>query len=333
MWCAGALTGPELWSLVSAKALDSLKNSAAAIPSWDLTERQLCDLELLLTGAFAPLSGYHSRADYESILRDLRLADGTLWPLPVVLDVSEAFATQVEPGSSIALRDAEGVLLAAMDVTDKWSADREAEALALYGTAEASHPGADRLLHRTHPVYLGGRVRGVQLPTHYDFPHLRLTPAEVRQQFARMGWRRVAAFLTRNPLHRLQYETTQRGARAADANLLALPIVGPTQPDDVDFYTRLRCWEEGLPHFPEHHVLLAALPLAMRLAGPREALLQAIVARNYGCTHVIVGPHQGGAVRDEAGRPTYPAGAARALLEVHADELGDPSNQTLGLFL
>jgi sulfate adenylyltransferase len=314
------VTNPSL--LVPATDLGCLKESAAALPSWDLTERQLCDLELLLTGAFAPLAGYHSRAAYESVLREMRLADGTLWPLPVVLDVSEAFAAQVEPGASIALRDAEGLLLAVMEVGDKWVADREAEAGVLYGTTDASHPGADQLLHRTHPVYLGGRMRGVQLPTHYDFPQLRLTPAEVRQQFARLGWRRVAAFLTRNPLHRLQHETTCRGARIGDANLLVLPIVGPTQPDDVDFYTRLRSWEEGLPHFPEHHVLLSALPLAMRLAGPREALLQAIVARNYGCSHVIVGPHQGGAVRDESGQPFYAPGAALALLESHAGELG-----------
>jgi sulfate adenylyltransferase len=300
----------------------SLKDSAAALPSWDLNEHQLCDLELLLTGAFAPLTGYHSRADYEAVLRDMRLADGTLWPLPVVLDVSEAFAAAIAPGTSIALRDAEGVLLAVMDVSDKWLPDREAEARVVYGTVAASHPGADQLLHRIHPVYLGGRVRGAQLPTHYDFPQLRRTPLEVRAQFSRMGWRHVAAFLTRNPLHRLQYETTRRGARAADANLLVLPIVGATQPGDVDFYTRLRCWEEGLPHYPEHHVLVSALPLAMRLAGPREALLHAIVARNYGCSHVIVGPHQGGAVRDEAGLPFYPPGAARALLDAHSEELG-----------
>ena len=300
----------------------ALKAAAAALPSWDLNPRQSCDLEMLLNGGFSPLAGYLGRADYARVLAEMRLADGTVWPLPVVLDVTEAFAATVEPGQPVALRDAEGVLLAVLEVSDKWQPDRAAEAQAILGTTDERHPGAYDLLHNRNPVVLGGRVRGVALPTHYDFPVLRQTPAEVRASFARRGWRRVAAFLTRNPLHRLQYETTTRGARMADANLLVLPIVGPTQPDDVDLYTRLRCWEEGLCHFPEDHAEVAALPLAMRLAGPREALMQAIVARNYGCTHVIVGPHQGGAVRDEAGKPFYAPEAAKGLLDALAGEIG-----------
>ena len=308
--------------LAASTEIAALKYDAAALPSWDLTPRQLCDLEMLLNGGFSPLAGYMGRADHERVLADMRLANGTIWPLPVVLDVSEAFAANVEPGQSVALRDAEGVLLAVLDVTDKWSPDLTAEAQAVLGTSDESHPGAHTLLRERHPVCLGGRVRGVALPSHYDFPMLRQTPAEIRASFLRRGWRRIAAFLTRNPLHRLQYETTMRGARLADANLLVLPIVGPTQPDDVDLYTRLRCWEEGLRHFPEDHADMAALPLAMRLAGPREALLQAIVARNYGCTHVIVGPHQGGAVRNEAGKPFYEPQAANALLESIAGEIG-----------
>jgi len=314
-----ALPPPLLAIDTEATALNAL---ALTLPAWALNEFQRCDLELLLTGAFAPLAGYHTRPDFDGVLANMRLADGTLWPLPVVLDVSADFAATVVPGASIALRDAEGVLLAVMEVSDLWAANPQAEALAIHGTTDAKHPGVDRLLHHTNAVYLGGRVRGVQLPTHYEFPALRVTPAEVRASFARRGWRRVAAFLTRNPLHRLQFETTMRGARLADANLLVLPFVGPTQPDDVDLYTRVRCWEVGLHHYPEEHVLLAALPLAMRLAGPREALLQAMVARNYGCTHVIVGPHQGGAVRDDAGTPFHHPGAAHELLAAHADELG-----------
>jgi sulfate adenylyltransferase len=303
-------------------AIAVLKAAAAALPSWDLNPRQSNDLEMLLNGGFSPLPGYMGQADYKRVLAEFRLADGTVWPLPVVLDVTEAFAATVEPGQSVALRDAEGVLLAVLDLADKWQPDRAAEAQSILGTTDERHPGAHDLLRNRNPVYLGGRVRGVALPTHYDFPVLRQTPAEVRASFARRGWRRVAAFLTRNPLHRLQYETTTRGARMADANLLVLPIVGPTQPDDVDLYTRLRCWEEGLRHFPEDHAEVAALPLAMRLAGPREALMQAIVARNYGCTHVIVGPYQGGAVRDEAGKPFYAPEAAKGLLDALAGEIG-----------
>jgi sulfate adenylyltransferase len=308
--------------LGSESDIAALNTAAATMRSWDLNARQLCDLEMLLNGGYAPLPGYMARPDYERVLSEMRLADGTVWPLPVVLDVNETLAATVEAGQPVALRDAEGVLLAVLDVTDKWQADRAAEAQAILGTTDERHPGVHDLLHNRNPVYLGGRVRGAALPTHYDFPVLRQTPAEVRASFARRGWRRVAAFLTRNPLHRLQYETTTRGARLADANLLVLPIVGPTQPDDVDLYTRLRCWEEGLCHFPEDHAEVAALPLAMRLAGPREALMQAIVARNYGCTHVIVGPHQGGAVRDEAGKPFYAPEAAKRLLDSLAGEIG-----------
>lgn len=315
-------TSPSPLLSANPAEIAALKSAAAPFPSWDLNPRQSCDLEMLLNGGFSPLAGYLGRADYARVLAEMRLADGTVWPLPVVLDVSEAFAATVEPGQSVALRDAEGVLLAVLEVSDKWVADHAAEAQAILGTADERHPGAHDLLRNRNPVLLGGRVRGVALPTHYDFPVLRQTPAEVRASFARRGWRRVAAFLTRNPLHRLQYETTTRGARMADANLLVLPIVGPTQPDDVDLYTRLRCWEEGLRHFREDHAEVAALPLAMRLAGPREALMQAIVARNYGCTHVIVGPHQGGAVRDESGRPFYAPEAATALLDALAGEIG-----------
>lgn len=309
-----SLIGPEL-------AVAELRSAAPGMPSWNLTARQLCDLEMLLNGGFSPLPGYMGRADYERVLAEMRLSNGTVWPLPVVLDVAAAFADSVAPGQSVALRDAEGVLLAVLDVADKWQPDMETEAQALFGTTDERHPGVWELRGR-HPFCLGGRLRGAALPTHYDFAVLRQTPAEVRASFARRGWRRVAAFLTRSPPHRLQYETTTRGARMADANLLVLPIVGPTQPDDVDLYTRLRCWEEGLRHFPENHAEIAALPLAMRLAGPREALMQAIVARNYGATHVIVGPHQGGAARDDSGRPFYASEAAKALLEKLADEIG-----------
>ena len=263
---------------------EALKREAAQFVSWDVNERQAFDLEMLLSGAFAPLRGYLGRADCERVMEEMRLQDGSIWPLPVTLDVSEEFAAKVESGQAIALRDAEGVLLAVMQVQDKWVPDRLQQAQAVYGTSDEAHPGVHALLRRTHPACLGGPLRGVQLPVHYDFTYMRLSPREVRREFAKRGWRRVAAFLTRNPLHRLQFETTTRGARAADASLLVLPIVGPTQPGDIDFYTRLRCWEEGMRRYPEHHALLCALPLAMRLAGPREAALQAIVARNYGCT-------------------------------------------------
>lgn len=316
------MTDPSTHLPARTEESSRLKAEAAAMASWDLDQRQLCDLELLMNGAFAPLAGYMGEADFRRVLSELRLADGTVWPLPIVLDVSEDFGCRVAPGESIALRDAEGVLLAVLDVSHKWNADHASEALLVLGTADDQHPGAYDLLHNRHPVYLGGRLRGVQLPTHYDFSRLRLTPAEVRAEFARLGWRRVAAFVTSNPPHQLQYQTTVRGAREADANLLVLPVAAPMLPDDMDMYTRLRCWQEGLHRYPEEHALVAVLPLATHMSEPRDAVLQAIIARNYGCSHVILGPHQGGAARDQGGTPFCPPEAAKSLLESLAGEIG-----------
>jgi sulfate adenylyltransferase len=289
--------------------------------SWDLTERQICDVELLLNGAFSPLEGFLGREDYDGVVRDMRLASGVLWPVPITLDVTEAFAAKVAEGDTVALRDPEGVLIATLEVSDIWTPDRAAEARGVFGTEDSAHPGVNFLLNRSNPVYLGGRLHGVEAPMHYDFKHLRDTPREMRDRFAKLGWRKVVAFQTRNPMHRAHQELTFRAAREVEANLLIHPVVGMTKPGDIDHYTRVRCYENILKAYPEQTTSLSLLPLAMRMAGPREAVWHAIIRKNYGCTHFIVGRDHAGPGNDSKGKPFYGPYDAQELMKKHAEEL------------
>lgn len=299
-----------------------LKAESRDWPSWELTPRQLCDLELILNGGFSPLHGFLGRADWESVCGSMRLANGTLWPVPVNLDVPEEIARKLGQTNRLALRDPEGVLLGALHVDEVWQPDRRAEAEAVYGSTNCEHPGVAFLLRETHPWYVGGRVEGVQLPIHYDFTRLRFTPAEMRSEFSRLGWSKVVAFQTRNPMHRAHCELTRRAMDEAKANLLIHPVVGLTKPRDVDYFTRVRCYQALLPHYPKGIVKLGLLPLAMRMAGPREAVWHAIIRKNYGCTHFIVGRDHAGPGADSSGRSFYDPYAAQALLQEHEVELG-----------
>jgi sulfate adenylyltransferase len=290
--------------------------------SWELTPRQLCDLELLLTGGFSPLQGFMTRADYENTCSNMRLADGRLWPIPVVLDVADEFAKSIGEGSTIALRDSEGVMLAALHVDEVWQPDRMAEVRAVYGTTSREHPGVEYLLDRTYPWYVGGRLEGLRLPSHYDFRSLRLTPSELRAAFVKLGWRRIVAFQTRNPMHRAHYELTLKAARKEEANLLIHPSVGMTRPGDVEYYVRVRCYQALLPRYPKDTVMLSLLPLAMRMAGPREALWHAIIRKNHGCSHLIVGRDHAGPGNDSSGKPFYGPYDAQELLRKHQQEIG-----------
>ncbi len=298
------------------------KTRLAGYPSWDLTPRQICDLELLLCGAFSPLEGFMGQADYDRVVEEMRLADGLLWPIPITLDVDREFGEKIEPGRRIALRDPEGVPLAVLEVTDRFTPDRRREARSVYGTESSDHPGVRYLFEQAGPVCLGGRLLGLEPPVHYDFKHIRDTPQELRGRFRKLGWRRVVAFQTRNPMHRAHYELTFRAAREVEANLLIHPVVGTTKPGDVDHFTRVRCYEKILRHYPEQTTLLSLLPLAMRMAGPREALLHGIVRRNYGCTHLIVGRDHAGPGSDSNGDPFYGPYDAQELFAAHQEELG-----------
>ncbi|MFQ5876709.1 MAG: bifunctional sulfate adenylyltransferase/adenylylsulfate kinase [Acidobacteriota bacterium] len=300
----------------------AIRRESRGWSSWILTPRQICDLELLLTGGFSPLRGFMRRADYESVVSGMRLEDGLLWPIPITLDVPEPLARQLSPGSSLALRDPQGIMLAALRIEEVWKPDREEEARRVYGTTAVEHPGVAYLLEQAHPWYVGGPLEGLELPAHYDFRELRLTPAELRSEFARLGWRRIVAFQTRNPMHRAHQELTLRASTEAGANLLIHPVVGMTRPGDLDHYTRVRCYQAILPRYPEHTVKLSLLPLAMRMAGPREAAWHAIIRKNHGCSHFIVGRDHAGPGAAPGGRPFYGPYDAQHLMEEFREEVG-----------
>ena len=299
-----------------------LKEASRDFPSWDLTARQICDLELLMNGAFSPLTGFMTREDYAPVCSDMRLADGTLWPMPITLDVSEEFASGVSVGDRVALRDPEGVMLAVLHVEDVWQPDKEAEARQVFGSTNAEHPGVAYLMDRAGAVYLGGRVEGLTLPHHYDFKALRLSPRETRDLFQTAGWDRVVAFQTRNPMHRAHQELTLRAADEVAGHLLIQPVVGMTKPGDVDHFTRVRCYQALLENYPAGVGQLALLNLAMRMGGPREAVWHAIIRKNHGCTHFIVGRDHAGPGSDSEGNPFYGPYDAQELMREVADDLG-----------
>jgi sulfate adenylyltransferase len=315
--------GGELKELyLDAPAAEAEKKKARDYVSWDLTERQVCDIELLLNGGFSPLDGFLTREQYDGVVKNMRLPSGVMWPMPITLDVSTEFAAEVTSGQTIALRDPEGVLIATLDVSDNWTPDKSEEARSVYATEDEKHPGVNYLMNIANPVYLGGKLRGVEAPSHYDFRGLRDTPAELRERFRKLGWRKVVAFQTRNPMHRAHQELTFRAARDNEANLLIHPVVGMTKPGDVDHYTRVRCYEHLLAQYPEQTTALSLLGLAMRMAGPREALWHALIRKNFGCTHFIVGRDHAGPGDDSNGNPFYGPYDAQAMMKEYADDLG-----------
>ena len=314
--------GGDLKNLyLSADAASKEQDAAREYASWDLTERQLCDIELLLNGAFSPLEGFLNQADYDSVVARMRLTSDVLWPMPITLEVREEFSSKIKSGDKVALRDLEGVVIATIEVGDIWTPDKKIEAESVYGSSDEAHPAVHYLNNIANPVYVGGKLAGIETPTHYDFKHLRDGPAEMRDRFRKLGWRKVVAFQTRNPMHRAHQEITLRAARDIEANLLIHPVVGMTKPGDVDHFTRVRCYEHILDRYPDQTTMLSLLPLAMRMGGPREAMWHAIIRKNFGCTHLIVGRDHAGPGKDSNGEDFYGPYDAQALLEEHADEL------------
>jgi sulfate adenylyltransferase len=308
--------------LVGPDQAEVLKNASGGFASLTLTQRQQCDLELLMNGAFTPLSGFMGQADYDSVVESLRLADGTLWPIPVVLDVTEDFAEKLSIGDKVALRDGEGFMPAVLTVEDIWRPDRAREAEFVYGSTDPAHPGVRYLQDSVNAVYLGGRIEGVQAPLHHDFENLWDSPAEMRALFQKLGWRRVVAFQTSKPMHRLQHDITLKVAKELQANILLHPTVGMTKPGDLHYYARVHCYQAIRQHFPHNLAMLSLLPLAMRMAGPREALWHAIVHQNYGCSHMIVGPkHAGPPLPADATGPQYEAADYCELFDAQKSQL------------
>lgn len=311
--------------LVTGARAAELRKTVQDAPAIDLTERQLCDLELLICGGFSPLRGFMNEADYESVCASMRLADGTLWPIPVTLDLPQDIAAGLRSADKVALRAPAGSVPAVLTVTDIYRPDKTAEAVQVYGTTNTEHPGVAHLLRDTGTLYVGGTVEALSLPVHDNFRELRRTPVQLRDELVRLihdERPNVVAFQTRNPMHRAHYELTMRAVRERNAVLLLHPVVGPTKPGDIPADVRVKCYQALLPYYPEGVVTLSVLPLAMRMAGPREALWHAIIRKNYGCSHLVVGRNHAGPGTDSAGNPFYGPCEAQELFAAHQEEIG-----------
>ena len=322
--CEGKLITPYGGSLVSAivsrEEAEGLREEATVLPSIQISDRAACDLELIATGGFSPLDRFMGKDDFRSVVDCMRLADGTLFPIPVTLPVPHDVGVALD--GRVALRDSYNNLLAIMDVEDVYEWDLESTATGVFGTLDVRHPLVAEM-HRWGRINLSGRLRVLDLPLHYDFRELRTTPEQTRATLARTGRHNVVAFQTRNPLHRVHEELTKRAAAAVDGVLLLHPVVGLTRPGDVDHYTRVRTYRALTERYYEKdRVLLSLLPLAMRMAGPREAAWHAIIRRNYGANHLIVGRDHAGPGLDSYGEPFYGPYDAQQMVEQHADELG-----------
>ncbi len=312
----GELSNP----IVDSERAEVLKQIAMNLPDITLNDYQICDLELLATGVFSPLKGFAVRADYESILDRSCLQDNTIWPIPICLDVPETLARNLEAEQSVALRDPEGFLLAVLHIEDIWQPNKKLEAEKVYGSVDLSHPGVHYLTQNTGDFYIGGTVEVISPPLHFDFKQLRLTPAEIRNLYKKLGWQRVVGFQTRNVIHRPQFEVTLEAMKQAKANLLLLPIDGMTMTGDFDYFTRVRCLREIMRHYPPESFLMTLLPLYMRLAGPREAVLNTIIAKNFGCTHFVIG-HSHAEPRN-SGEGFYDSAQTRQFAEEMSQQIG-----------
>ena len=291
-------------------------------PSWTLRDRQINDLELIINGAFAPLTGFMNEDDYNSVVKTMRLVSEKLFPMPITLDVSKDFASNISKGDFVALRDPEGLIIAALHVESIFQPDLLLEAQEVFGTNDVAHPAVDFLLNQSQLVYLGGRIIGLNKPRHFDFLDIRQDPSELKDQFKKNGWDKVVAFQTRNPMHRAHFEILSAAALEANANILIHPVVGLTKPGDVDHYTRTKCYKEIIKKFDEGTATLSLLPLAMRMGGPREALWHAIIRKNYGVTHFIIGRDHAGPGKDSSGIDFYGPYDAQDLVEKYKDEIG-----------
>ncbi len=308
--------------LIDEAAAEALKLESEKFQAITLSQRQQCDLEMLMNGGLSPLTGFMTEAMYDSVLASTRLPDGVLWPIPYYLDITENEAEDIVIGSRLALRDTEGFMPAALTVESIWTPDKHKEAQAIYGTQDPAHPGVDYLYHSVNNVYIGGTIEGVQLPFSYDFETLRHTPEDLRLKFVKLGWSNIVAFHTSKPMHRVHYEMTMRAAKTANAHILIHPVIGMSKPGDLQYNARVHCYQAILKHYPQSLVTLSLLPVAMRMAGPKEALMNAIIRQNYGCTHYIVGTEHAAPpnVRDNAGR-FYASGSAQQYVQQFADEL------------
>ena len=314
----GKLCSPML----NKKYLGEVNNDILHLKSWTLTDRQLCDIELILNGGFSPLDGFMNQDDYNSVCEKSRLKNNLLWPIPITLDINNSLADKLDANEKIVLRDKEGFAIALLTVNDLWHPDKDKEAHHIYKTTDIYHPGVNVLLNDTHPTYIGGSIKGIHNPKHYDYPELRHTPFQLREFFNKSGWSNVIAFQTRNPMHRAHVELTKRALNENNAKLLIHPAVGLTKPGDVNHYTRVRCYKNILSKYDNDMTALSLLPLAMRMAGPREALWHTIIRKNYGCNYFIVGRDHASPGLNRDNKPFYGPYDAQEILNEHSKELG-----------
>lgn len=306
--------------MVPKEDLADARAYASTLPSLQISPRAVCDLEMLATGAFSPLKQFMGEADYRGVVSDMRLADGTLFPMPVTLPVPADAGLAV--GTDIALRDSMNDLLAIMTIEELYPWDPAVFAQHVLGTQDSKHPLVNEM-SRWGRLNAAGKLRVLQLPRHYDFQELRRTPAQTREVLAERGRNNVVAFQTRNPLHRAHEELTKRATAAVDGVLLLHPVVGMTKPGDVDHYTRVRTYKAlAQNHYDQDRIVLSLLPLAMRMGGPREALWHAIIRRNHGVNHFVVGRDHAGPGSDSTGKPFYGPYDAQELVRQHQDEIG-----------
>jgi sulfate adenylyltransferase len=306
--------------VVEGKEREELLARAGKLPSIKITMRNLCDLELIATGGFSPLTTFMGKADYDRVLREMRLADGTLFPLPITLTADPKELPNV--GEELALRSANFDLIAVMTLDEVYHWDAEVEAAHAYGTTDSKHPMVSEM-GRWGKVCISGPMKVVNLPKYYDFVDLRRTPAVVRAMLEEMGHDNVVAFQTRNPMHRIHEELTKRAAAQVNGSLIIHPVVGMTKPGDVDHYTRVRTYKALVDnHYDKNSTMLSLLPLAMRMAGPKEAILHAIIRRNHGANHFIVGRDHAGPGNDSTGKPFYGPYDAQELMTKYEVELG-----------
>jgi len=306
--------------VVEGSEREELLARAGQLPSIKITMRNLCDLELIATGGFSPLTTFMGKADYDRVLREMRLADGTLFPLPITLTVDPKELPTV--GEDLALRNTNFDLIAVMTLDEVYHWDLETEARLAYGSNDPKHPMVSEM-GQWGKVCISGPMKVVNLPKYYDFINLRHTPAQVREMLEKMGHDNVVAFQTRNPLHRIHEELTKRAAAQVNGSLIIHPVVGMTKPGDVDHYTRVRTYKALVDnHYDKKNTMLSLLPLAMRMAGPKEAFLHAIIRRNHGANHFIVGRDHAGPGNDSSGKPFYGPYDAQELMKQHESELG-----------
>ncbi len=310
--------------LVHFRRVEALRAEALDFKSIDLSSRQLCDLELLLNRGLFPLTGYLSRKDYDSVVSSMRLVDGTVWPMPIYLDVDEQTADTFTIGERVALNDQEGFLLAVLTVEDIWQPDKQQEATSVYGTDDPDyHSGVMQLYERIGSHYIGGRLEGVSLPIHYDFQHLRLSPSETVRIFTMNGWRRILGFHTNEYLHCAHREMVITAAREAGTAIFLQPVADLSHPGNLDYYTQIRCYQAFTDKFPANMIQLGLTPFASRKAGPKEALWQAIVRKNFGCSHFMVGEdHADPHAEIDDGKLFYPRGAAQQMVAEYSEETG-----------